>query len=399
MDRPGGDTSPCQLLLQTGQAGIQSRRAGVQGLIAQPDKAQLRVGPPVAAAGQVGTGGLELTEYLGQPGRGQQPVQTAEGGLIISSSQESCPALGGGLANQQVPGQGGQLVQQAAHVLSGAVQPGQGLQCSGGLPLGDLLHQGGGLQVARQAQGGEHLRLADGARGVDALVQQGQGVPQAAVGQPGQQGGALRGESDALLLRHIAQPPGDVPGQNPLEGELLAPGFDGSRHLVQLGGGQNEHQVLGRLLQNLQQCVEGGGGQHVNLVHDIHPLADCRRGVHRLVPQGADLIHAVVGGGIQLQYVKDGAVLNAQTGGALVAGVTIHRVLTVHRPGQDFGAGGLAGAPGAGKEVSMRQATGGHLPLEGVGNMALAHHVVEASGPPLAVERLIHLPHTPCFLE
>ena len=136
-----------------------------------------------------------------------------------------------------------------------------------------------------------------------ALVQQGQGVPQAAVGQSGQQGSPVGGEVDALLLGHIAQPLGDLPGQDALKGELLAPGADGGRDLVQLGGGQDEHQVGGGLLQDFQQGVEGGGGQHVHLVHDIHPLAHGGGGIHRLVPQGADLVYAVVGGGVQLQHV------------------------------------------------------------------------------------------------
>ena len=101
--------------------------------------------------------------------------------------------------------------------------------------------------------------------------------------------------------------------------------------------------------------------------------------------EGADLVHAVVGGGVQLQHVQDGPVLNAQTGGTLVAGVAVHRVLTVHRPGQNLGAGGLAGAPGAGKEVGVGQPPGGHLALEGLGDVVLPHHVVKGAGPPFAV--------------
>ena len=71
--------------------------------------------------------------------------------------------------------------------------------------------------------------------------------------------------------------------------------------LVQLRGGQNEDQVGRGLLQDLQQGVEGGGRQHVDLVDDVHPVAHRRRGVDGLVPQGPDVVHAVVGGGVQLQ--------------------------------------------------------------------------------------------------
>ena len=250
---------------------------------------------------------------------------------------------------------------------------------------GDQTHQLGGLQITGQAQRVQNVLLIHPLASPGALVQKGEGVPQAAVGQAGQQGGALTGQVDPLLLGHIAQALGDLSREDPLEGKLLAPGFDGGRDLVQLGGGQNEHQVGGGLLQDLQQGVEGRGGQHMDLVHDVHPLPHGGGGVHRLVPQGADLVHAVVGGGVQFQYIQNGAVFNAQAGGALVAGVAVHRSLTVHRPGQDLGAGGLAGAPGAGEEIGVGEAVSRHLLLEGVGNMALPHHIVKGAGPPLAV--------------
>ena len=131
----------------------------------------------------------------------------------------------------------------------------------------------------------------------------------------------------------------------------------------------------------------------MNLVHDVHPLAHGGGGVHRLVPQGPNLIHAVVGGGVQFQHVQDGAAFNAQAGGTGVAGVAVHRVLAVHRPGQDLGAGGLAGAPGAGEEIGVAQTAGGHLPLERLGNMGLAHHIVKGAGPPFAVQGLVQAGH------
>ena len=64
-------------------------------------------------------------------------------------------------------------------------------------------------------------------------------------------------------------------------------------------------------------------------------------------------------------------------------------MFTVHRPGQDLGAGGLARSPGAGKQVGVAQPAGGHLALERVGDMGLAHHIVKGAGPPFAVQGLI----------
>ena len=87
----------------------------------------------------------------------------------------------------------------------------------------------------------------------------------------------------------------------------------------------------------------------MDLVHDVDPLADGGRGIDGLVPEGTDLVHTVVGGGVQLQHIQDGAVFDAPAGIALVAGVAVHGVLTVDGPGQNFGAGRLAGTPGTGE--------------------------------------------------
>ncbi|MPM70265.1 hypothetical protein SDC9_117219 [bioreactor metagenome] len=148
--------------------------------------------------------------------------------------------------------------------------------------------------------------------------------------------------------------------------------------------------MLRRLLQNLQKGVERGNGQHVDLVHNIDPLFYIGGGVDCLVPQGPNLIDAVVGRGVQLQYVQKRAIFNSQTAWTLIAGVAVHRVLTVHRLGENFRAGGLAGAPGAGEEVGVGRAAFRHLTLQRFGDMGLADDVGKRLGPPLAVQCLIH---------
>ena len=185
------------------------------------------------------------------------------------------------------------------------------------------------------------------------------------------------------LLLHVA-------GQDALEGKPLAPGENGGGDLVQLRGSQNEHQMLRRLLQNFQQGVEGRRGQHVDLVHDVDPLFHIGGGVDGLVPEGPDLVHAVVGGGVQLQHIQKAAVLDAEAGRALAAGVSVHRVLTVDRLGQNFGAGGLAGAPGAGEEVGVGSPALGYLLLQGLRDMGLADDIGKCLGPPFAVQGLVH---------
>ena len=131
----------------------------------------------------------------------------------------------------------------------------------------------------------------------------------------------------------------------------------------------------------------------MDLVHDVDPFFHVGRGVDGLVPQGPDLIHAVVGGGVQLQNVQKAAAFQPQTAGTLTAGVAVYRVLTVDCLGQDFGAGGLAGAPGTGEQIGVGGTALRHLFFQGLSDVFLTDDVGKHLGPPFAVQRLIHGTH------
>ena len=188
-----------------------------------------------------------------------------------------------------------------------------------------------------------------------------------------------------LLLRHIAEAGGNIRRQDALEGVALAAGEDGGRHLVQLCRCQNEHEVGRGLLQNFQKGIEGGDGEHVDLVHNVDPLFHLGRRVNGLVPQGPDLLNAVIRGSVQLQDIQEAAAVNASAGLALVAGVTVYGVLAVHRLGQNFGAGGLSGAPGAGEEIGVGGPVLSHLPAQGLGDVALTDDVGKGLWSPLSI--------------
>ena len=122
-------------------------------------------------------------------------------------------------------------------------------------------------------------------------------------------------------------------------------------------------------------------------------------GVGGLVPQVADVVHTVVGRGVHLHHVEDAAVVDALADLALAAGVAVLRVQAVDRLGKNFGAGGLAGAAHAGKQIRMAHAPCGDLVFQGGHNGTLAHHILKPLGSPFAVKRTIHgdLPPFPAF--
>ena len=93
-----------------------------------------------------------------------------------------------------------------------------------------------------------------------ALIQKAYAVPEGTIGHSGQNHGGLGLQADMLLGGHILQPGGHILRRNASEGKTLAAGKNGSGNLVQLCGGQNENQVLRRLLNDFQEGVEGGDG-------------------------------------------------------------------------------------------------------------------------------------------
>ena len=148
--------------------------------------------------------------------------------------------------------------------------------------------------------------------------------------------------------------------------------------------------MCGRLFQRFQQRIKGRCGQHVHLVDDIHLILTGAGGVGGLVPQVADIVHAVVGGCVHLHHVQQAAVVDALADLALPAGVAIYRVQTVDRLCKNFGAGGLAGAAHAGKQIRMAHAPCGDLVFQGGHDSTLTHHVLKPLGSPFAVKCTIH---------
>ena len=118
-------------------------------------------------------------------------------------------------------------------------------------------------------------------------------------------------------------------------------------------------------------------------------------GIGCLVPQVADVVHAVVGGSVHFHHIEDAAIVDAFADLALAAGVAVLGMEAVDRLGKDLGAGGLAGAAHAGEQVGVAHTAGGDLIAQGRHNAALTHHIFKPLGSPLAVQGSIHEQHSP----
>ena len=234
------------------------------------------------------------------------------------------------------------------------------------------------LTFSRNAQAGIH-RLGGKLphRSGGTLVKQTQAVTHTAVRQSSNHPCCGLIQIDVFLVGHILQPGSNVLLTDAAEGKPLAPGQDGGRHLMKLGGRQNKQQMLRRLLNDFQQRIEGGQGQHMHLIDDIHPLFYLGRRVNRIVPQVTNVIHAVIGGSIDFQHIHAGSVINGAARRTSITGIPPIGMLTVDRLGKNLRAGGLAGAPGAGKQIGMAHFTGHQLCFQCLGYRHLAGHIIK----------------------
>ena len=156
------------------------------------------------------------------------------------------------------------------------------------------------------------------------------------------------------------------------------------RHLLRIGRGQHELEIFGGLFQRLQHGVEGGIGQHVHFVDHEDLEAALHRLVDGLFQQTLHLVHATVGGGIELDVIDKAAGIDLGTGLAhttrLGRDLTMAvRPGTVQRLGQNARYRGLADTTRTGEHVGMVQA----LRVQGIGqrlhHVLLPHHFEEAA--------------------
>ena len=194
-------------------------------------------------------------------------------------------------------------------------------------------------------------------------IEQRERVAHPALGKAGDEVGSLRLNLDALLLTDPPHPRGDDRGADAPKVKPLAAGEDGGGNLVHLGGGEDEDDVLGRLLHDFEQGVERPDAEHVGLVDDVDAVVDLGGGEVCLLAQLADVVDAVVAGRVDLGDVEHRAVVDALADFAHPAGIAVLLVWAVDRLGDDLGAGGLAGAARAGEQVGVADAAAGDLLL------------------------------------
>ena len=269
----------------------------------------------------------------------------------------------------------------------------------------DVADDGGAVVVRDGVQEGFHLpgrgksekveRLFFGDAGFvaaeegDELVEQGLRVAHAAVGRLGDDVDRFFGDPDVFGVGDHFEARGDGGGLNAAEVEPLAAGNDRGEDLVDLGGGEDELGVGGRLLDGLEEGVPRALGEHVNFVDDVDLVFGADGEVLDVLAEFARFFDLCVRGGVDLDHVHVRLVGDGAARFALAARFAVLGIFAVQRLGEDARRGGLADAARPDEEVGVGDAAGLHGILERARDMLLPDHIGEALRTPLSGDYLV----------
>ncbi len=163
---------------------------------------------------------------------------------------------------------------------------------------------------------------------------------------------------------------------------VVGTGANGADHLVRLGGGEDEHDVFRRLLDDFEQRVESLRCDHMGLVEDEDLVAVARRSESRAFPQLAGVIHAVVGCGVDFHHIDGtrtacGEVLAAGAFAARMGGGTLR---AVHATGQNTRGTGFPTAARTGEQIRVRELVLVKRAHQRNGDLILPDHAVKCVG-------------------
>ena len=222
------------------------------------------------------------------------------------------------------------------------------------------------------------------------LVEQRERVPGRATRPAGNEVEHFRIGLDPLPAENVGQEPDDLFVREQRELEVLRARTQCRQHLLRIGRGEYEHDVLGRLFERLQQRVRCGRGEHVHFVDDVDlaPARGADAEVHPL-DELAHRVDTVVRRRVELDEIEERARGHRKTVLAGAVGLTVGaEVQAVQGTSEDAGGRGLAGASGAGEQVRVAHTIFSYRVAERGRDVVLTHQIARILGPVLAVQAL-----------
>ena len=179
--------------------------------------------------------------------------------------------------------------------------------------------------------------------------------------------------------------------------ETLAARQHCHRHLADFSGGEDELGVRRRLLQRLEQRVEGRARQHVHFVEDVDLVARAHRRVADGIVDLPHVLDAVMRGGIHLQYVRmpaldDGLAVHAHH--RHLDRRFFHRAVgqfVIERTRKNARGRRLSDAAHAGQDPGLRNAAALERVRDRAHHGVLPDQILEACGPVFACEHAVSI--------
>jgi len=124
----------------------------------------------------------------------------------------------------------------------------------------------------------------------------------------------------------------------------------------------------------------------VDFVNNIDLVSCNSRHIHDGFPDLANIIHAVVGRGVYLDYIYYGPVKDSPAYIASVARIAVDGSQTVDSTGQYFGHGGFPCASGSAEKIGVVNGIVPDAVFEGFNNMALFNNVIKGKRSPFSIQ-------------
>ena len=115
----------------------------------------------------------------------------------------------------------------------------------------------------------------------------------------------------------------------------------------------------------------------MNLIYDVYLILALSRRICYLLPYLPYIVNTIVGCGINLDHIHGSARCDSPAGFTFPAGISVHRMLTVHGSRQDLRHCGLSRSPRPAEQICMAETVRCNLVFQGCHNMVLPLHICE----------------------
>ena len=146
---------------------------------------------------------------------------------------------------------------------------------------------------------------------------------------------------------------------------------------MNFGRRKDEDHMWRRLFQRLEQSVEGRVREHMDFIDDIDAVRSSKRSKLHILADFTDVVHARIGGAVDLDDINRVALRDLLTISAGRARRSRWPLFTVERFRENSGDGGLADAARPGKQIGLRNPFRGDRVDQRLHDMRLTDHVVE----------------------